>query len=260
MRETELISGKIEEITERGDLAVGMYTLLGYPSLSVSLKALKTLRNYGLTIFETAIPFSQGHSDELSEAIQFAHKVACTNGVSLVDVLKTYSNFRPNLYIVHEGTPIDSLANLFEEMAGVVDSVLLGWVGRDHEKLNQIAKAYGIDVAQQVSIDMDAETIRRTVHLAEGLVYLAVAPKTGGQIYPLNLIQSLIDKVKKQKNISVCCGFGIRTREQIERIGSLRGCDGVMIGTAVLESLGRSEKSFREYVKAIFQARLGLRS
>lgn len=255
-----MILEKIRETTEKGDVAVGIYTISGYPNLSTSLEALEILKKRDITIFETAFPLAQGHSPELSEAIKNAHKVACLNGISADDILKVYSNFRPNLYILHEGTARDSVKNLLEKMEGSVDAIFLGWSEGDLKTFHQISKSHGIDTVQLVSVHMNAEEIKHTVRYADGFVYLLVAPKTGGKIYSLDLIETVINKIKAQKDIPVCCGCGIRTADQVKTIGSLKGCDGVIIGTAILEALNRSVEELDEYLKTILDASKGIRT
>jgi tryptophan synthase alpha chain len=48
-----------------------------------------------------------------------------------------------------------------------------------------------------------------------------------------------LDRVRASSPLPVCAGFGIRSREQVER---LRGhVDGVVIGSALVEVLERGE-------------------
>jgi len=48
-----------------------------------------------------------------------------------------------------------------------------------------------------------------------------------------------LDRVRASSPVPVCAGFGIRSREQVER---LRGhVDGVVIGSALVERLERGE-------------------
>jgi tryptophan synthase alpha chain len=48
-----------------------------------------------------------------------------------------------------------------------------------------------------------------------------------------------MDRVKAVAKIPVCAGFGIRSRDQITRLGA--HVDGVVIGSALVESLERGD-------------------
>lgn len=250
---------KIRRTIERGDLSVGIYTILGYPNLRTSLEALRKLEEVGVTIFETAIPPAKGHSDDLGSTIRAAHMVSCLNKVSWIDILNVYSECRPNLYIMHQGTCIKFLDELLEKMEGKVDSILIGWREENLQRLHQVASSYNILLMASVSVDMSTEKMRHVIRFSDDLVYLAVAPGTGGCPYSLQRIKKAICTIRSQRDSVICCGYGIRTPEQAKSIGSLKGCDGIMIGTAALEALSHSLRRYGEYVKSITQACQGVK-
>lgn len=254
-----MIKEKIRQTTENGDLAVILYTIFGYPDRRTSQKALMMLQQFDITVFETAIPVAQC-SKELSDAIRNAHWEACRNGVWSEEVLEVYSNLRPNLYIVHEGTPLHSPEVLLEKMEGRVDAILLGWREKNVEKWHRIAQGYGIEMAQSVSPNMSRGEIKDVVRYAEGFIYLTAAPKTGGKVHAVNRILNTIQTIKEiREDIPICCGFGIKTPENVKRIGSLDGCDGVIIGTAILEALSKGLGEFERYVDGIVAAARGVK-
>ncbi len=52
-------------------------------------------------------------------------------------------------------------------------------------------------------------------------------------------VSDYLDRVRALATVPVCAGFGIRSREQVER---LRGhVDGVVVGSALVEVLERGE-------------------
>ena len=62
---------------------------------------------------------------------------------------------------------------------------------------------------------------------------------TGKQVAVPDEVLEYLDRVRASSPLPVCAGFGIRGREQVER---LRGhVDGVVIGSALVELLERGE-------------------
>ena len=73
---------------------------------------------------------------------------------------------------------------------------------------------------------------------SQGFVYAVTMTGTTGQhvAVPEEVI-SYLDRVRALSKVPVCAGFGIRSREQVER---LRGhVDGVVVGSALVEVLER---------------------
>jgi tryptophan synthase alpha chain len=66
---------------------------------------------------------------------------------------------------------------------------------------------------------------------------------TGKSVAVPDEVISYLDNVRGNAKVPVCAGFGIRGREQVER---LRGhVDGVVIGSALVEVLERGEDPTR---------------
>jgi tryptophan synthase alpha chain len=58
-----------------------------------------------------------------------------------------------------------------------------------------------------------------------------------------------MDRVKRCSSVPVCAGFGIRSRQQVERLAP--HVDGVVVGSALVETLERGEsvKAFLESLR-----------
>jgi tryptophan synthase alpha chain len=71
---------------------------------------------------------------------------------------------------------------------------------------------------------------------------------TTGKSVAAEDITAYLERVRDAATVPVCAGFGIRSREQVER---LRGqVDGVIIGSALVEVLERGE-SPQEFLAAL---------
>jgi tryptophan synthase alpha chain len=75
---------------------------------------------------------------------------------------------------------------------------------------------------------------------SEGFVYaVTMTGITGRNVAVPDTVLEYLAQVKRVAKVPVCAGFGIRSREQIER---LRGhVEGVIVGSALVEVLERGE-------------------
>lgn len=249
------IEDNIREANNRGDAAVGFYTVLGYPSLSISKEALILLWKHDVTLFETALPV-QYPSFELSDTVRKALRSMQINQISATNVLQTYSAFRPNLFIIHEGTSFGSFETFIAEIEGYVDGILVGWDNKSYYKIGQ---KYNIEIVQLVTPLMSKKEIEHRTHLAQGFVYLEAAQKTGGRLYPLSVVERTLKSIKSVRDTPVCCGFGIKTAQDVRRVASLKGCNGVLIGTQLLRMMEKGIEPLKEYVNSIVTACKGIK-
>ena len=75
---------------------------------------------------------------------------------------------------------------------------------------------------------------------SQGFVYaVTMTGTTGKNVAVPESVVEYLERVRKVAPVPVCAGFGIRAREQVER---LRGhVDGVVVGSALVEVLERGE-------------------
>jgi tryptophan synthase alpha chain len=75
---------------------------------------------------------------------------------------------------------------------------------------------------------------------AQGFVYAVTMTGTTGKSAEVpDDVLAYMDRVKRCSTVPVCAGFGIRSREQVARFAS--HVDGVVVGSALVESLDRCE-------------------
>jgi len=74
----------------------------------------------------------------------------------------------------------------------------------------------------------------------QGFVYAVTMPATTGKSVAVpEDVLAYMDRVRAVSPIPVCAGFGIRGREQVERMTG--HVDGVVVGSALVEVLERGE-------------------
>jgi tryptophan synthase alpha chain len=99
---------------------------------------------------------------------------------------------------------------------------------------------HGIAMVQMVTPVTKPERMRQLCESSQGFIYAVTMTGTTGKnvAVPTQVIDYL-DQVRALSKLPVCAGFGIRSREQVER---LRGhVDGVVVGSALVEVLERGE-------------------
>lgn len=254
------IRSRIFHETANGNVAFIPFTILGFPDLATSEKGLQILEDYGATIFETAIPVPRGFSSETNRAIKTANRRACDNGVTYGRVIDAYRIYRPNICIVYRSSFLPQLDVLLSDMSDSVDGILLerGIIGE--KKALEYNRMYGLEVLQAVTPEMSDLEIEKLVRSTQGMIYLTLSFKTGGRIYPLELISRKISHIKSiRQDIPVCCGFGLRNAQDIDTIARIKGCDGIIVGTPLLQAIERGIKDFEDTIKSMILATRNVR-
>jgi tryptophan synthase alpha chain len=98
----------------------------------------------------------------------------------------------------------------------------------------------GLALVQMVTPVTPKARMRAICAASQGFVYAVTTTGTTGRhgALPDDLI-AYLDALRARSPIPVCAGFGIRTREQVERF---RGhADGVIVGSALIEVLESGE-------------------
>jgi tryptophan synthase alpha chain len=104
--------------------------------------------------------------------------------------------------------------------------------------LRKALDAHGIAMVQMVTPVTKPQRMKQLCDSSQGFVYaVTMTGTTGRNVAVPDEVVAYLDRVRALAKVPVCAGFGIRSREQVER---LRGhVDGVVIGSALVEVLER---------------------
>jgi tryptophan synthase alpha chain len=93
-------------------------------------------------------------------------------------------------------------------------------------------------MVQMVTPVTKPERMQQLCDSSQGFVYAVTMTGTTGKNVTVPVeVMGYLDRVRALAKVPVCAGFGIRSREQVER---LRGhVDGVVVGSALVEVLER---------------------
>ena len=196
-------------------------------------------------VVEIGVPFTDPMADGVM--IQRASHAALGAGVSLRWILKELAQSSatgaPRLLMSYLNPLLAfGLGELPEAAAraGVSGFIVPDLPYEESTELGTALNAYGLALVQMVTPVTPLERQRTLCAASQGFVYAVTMTGTTGRAtaVPDEVIRYL-DAVRSVATLPICAGFGIRNREQVER---LRGhVDGVIVGSALVECLERNE-------------------
>jgi len=98
----------------------------------------------------------------------------------------------------------------------------------------------GLALVQMVTPVTPPERLKMLCAASQGFVYaVTMTGTTGKSVAVPDDVLAYMDRVRAASPVPVCAGFGIRSREQVERMHG--HVDGVVVGSALVEVLERRE-------------------
>ena len=245
MSPQQQITEAIRGAKAQGRPALVAYITAGFPTRSGFLEQLRAV-SAAADVVEIGVPFTDPMAD--GTTIQRSSRAALAQGVSLRWILSELSA-RPR----ESGSPLLLMSYLNPLLAyGVetlpIDAARAGVAGfivpdlpfEECGELRAALSAQGLALVQFVTPVTPMERMQSLCRESSGFVYAVTMTGTTGK--NVAVPQSVLDYFARVKSVSpkpVCAGFGIRSREQVERLAP--HVDGVIVGSALVEVLERSE-------------------
>ncbi|SFM01101.1 tryptophan synthase subunit alpha [Methylobacterium pseudosasicola] len=222
------------------------YVMAGDPDPETSLEVLKALPGAGADILEFGLPFTDPMAD--GPAIQAAGLRALKAGQGVAGTLDLVRRFRAE----NDGTPI----------------VLMGYFNPIHtygvERFLDDAVAAGVDGLIVVDLPPEEDSELCLPALAKGLAFIrlatpttderrlpAVLANTAGFVYYVSItgitgtatpdfgkVSEAVARIRRHTDLPVVVGFGVKTGAHAAAIA--KGADGVVVGSALVDTLVRS--------------------
>ena len=124
--------------------------------------------------------------------------------------------------------------------AGVAGFIVPDLPYDESVELRGALAARDVALVQMVTPVTTAERLERIGGASEGFLYaVTMTGTTGKNVSVPPETTRYLDAVRAASRVPVCAGFGIRGREQLERLRD--HVDGVVIGSALVERLERGE-------------------
>ena len=248
MSPRERISTAIRTAAAQGEPALVAYLTAGYPRREQFREHVRALAA-GADVVEIGVPFTDPMADGVT--IQRASLAALAQGVSLKWILAELTAMRDitaPLILMSYLNPLlafglGRLAQVAAE-AGVAGFIVPDLPLDESRELRAALAEKQIALVQMVTPVTEPQRLKELCAGSQGFVYaVTMTGTTGKSVAVPDEVIRYLDNVRSNAPVPVCAGFGIRGREQVER---LRGhVDGVVIGSALVEVLERGEDPTR---------------
>lgn len=243
--------------------ALVTYIMAGDPDLAGSAAMLKALPAAGADIIELGFPFSDPMAD--GPTIQAAAGRALNNGMTLAKTIQLVADFRRN----NSDTPVVLMgyANPVLHL-GIQKTVeIAAKAGADGLLIVDVPPEEGADWAKACAANglawirlaaptTDAARARVILARASGfLYYVSLTGITGSKTADAAAAAAAIAELKKQTDLPIAVGFGIKTPEQAKAIAG--SADAVVVGSAVVDLMQKGQEKALAFVQELARAMKG---
>ena len=261
-----IIKSTFKNLESINSKALVTYTVAGDPNLDTSEKIISEIVTSGADIIEIGVPFS----DPMSEGpvIQMAHERSLVNNTSLVDILslskKLKKKFKstPIVLMGYFNTFINSLNStksihdinddICNELKnnGVDGLIIVDLPYEESEAIFKKLSNYEIDLIRLISPTTNYSRMNDIISNSSGfLYYVSLKGITGADIDSYDELKERVQQIKNSSNIPVVIGFGIKDQETASNMSSF--ADGIVIGSAIVDMVGRMKKEDSATLKKI---------
>jgi tryptophan synthase alpha chain len=238
------ISTAIRSAASRGNPALVGFLTAGYPRKESFGKDLRAVAA-GADVVEIGVPFTDPMADGVT--VQRSSQAALAQGVSLRWILAELASI-PKL-----DAPVLLMSYLNPLLAFGLDALaesaargnVSGFIVPDlpydeSDELRAALEPQGLALVQLVTPVTKPERLKRVCAASQGFVYaVTMTGTTGKSVAVPDEVLAYLDNVRAASSVPVCAGFGIRNRDQVQRLSG--HVDGVIVGSALVEVLERQE-------------------
>jgi tryptophan synthase alpha chain len=243
MSARDTITAAIRNARSQGRPALVAYITAGFPKRETFLQQLASVAE-AADVVEVGVPFSDPMAD--GTTIQRSSRVALEQGVSLKWILSELTRATPRprapLLLMSYLNPLlafglDKLPKAAAE-AGVSGFIVPDLPYEECADMRSALEAQGLALVQFVTPVTPQQRMKMLCDGSAGFVYAVTMTGTTGK--NVAVPQDVLDyfaRVKAVSPVPVCAGFGIRSRDQVERMTPY--VDGVIVGSALVEVIER---------------------
>jgi tryptophan synthase alpha chain len=225
-----------------GRAALIGYLPVGYPSVDVSIDAMRAMVAGGVDIVEVGVPYSDPVMD--GPTIQAAAEPAVRAGVGIKDALRAVSavaDAGAAAVIMTYWNPVErfGVERFAEGLAGAAGSGAITPDLIPDEAAHWLAAtdAHGLDRIFLVAPSSSDARIVSTAGASRGFVYAAaLMGVTGARASVGDAAATLVGRVRTlSPDVAVCVGLGVSDGEQAAEVAAF--ADGVIVGSALVRCL-----------------------
>ncbi|MCX7645875.1 MAG: tryptophan synthase subunit alpha [Rhodobacteraceae bacterium] len=238
------IDARFAALRAEGRKAFVAYVMAGDPDYATSLEIVKGLPAAGVDIIELGMPFTDPMAD--GPTIQLAGQRALAGGQTLQKTLDMVAEFRKadrETPVVMMGyyNPIYSRGVerfLTEAKAAGIDGlIVVDLPPEEDEELCIPAREAGLNFIRLATPTTDDRRLPKVLQNTSGFVYyVSITGITGAAAAQAAEVAPEVARIKRQTDLPLVVGFGIRTPEAAEAIA--RVADGAVVGSAIVRMIG----------------------
>lgn len=244
MLPSERIAEAIREAASGGEPALVAFLTAGFPQRAKFREHVAAVAG-AADVVEIGVPFTDPMADGMT--IQRSSQEALRQGVTLqwiFDELTAMPRVHAPLLLMSYLNPLLNYG--YQRLAAAsIAAGVCGYIVPDlpldeSAALRAALDPHGLALVQMVTPVTPPDRLARLCAASQGFVYAVTMTGTTGHsaATPAGVLEYLA-RVRAVAKVPVCAGFGIRTREHVER---LRGAvDGCVVGSALVEVLERGE-------------------
>ena len=243
------IQAKFAELRAQGKSAFVAYVMAGDPDYDISLEVVNGLPGAGVDIIELGLPFTDPMAD--GPTIQLAGQRALQGGMTLKQTLALAAAFRQDdqttpIVLMGYYNPIHShgvAAFLVDAKAAGIDGlIIVDLPPEEDDELCLPAGQAGLHFIRLATPTTDEKRLPKVLQNTSGFIYyVAITGITGAGSRSAAAVGAEVTRIKASTDLPICVGFGIKTPAAAAEMATV--CDGVVVGSAIVEKLGAGESA-----------------
>jgi len=240
------LADRFTELRTEGRSGLVTFITAGDPNEKVSAEILAGLPSNGADIIELGMPFTDpmadGPSIELASVRALAAGQTTSKTLSMVAEFRRQNTVTP-IVLMGYYNPIYAYGlSAFAEdaaTAGVDGLIIVDLPPEEEKEFSIFSKAFGIDIVRLIAPTSTDARITTLVKDAAGFVYyVSVRGITGTRSANAVDIAQNVVRIRKQTDLPIAVGFGIRTPKQAADVAAV--ADAAVVGTAIVEKISSS--------------------
>ena len=235
------MSKRINEVFADKKKKLVTFVTGGDPDQTTSQKILNTIIKNGADIIEIGMPFSDPMAD--GPTIQLSSNRAIQNGTNLDTIFDICQNIRKT----NDVTPIIlmgyynvilhyGIKNFTEKCSsiGIDGLIIVDLQPEEDSELYVSIKSHNIDLIRLITPTTTKERLKIiTSHASGFLYYVTITGITGQKSADLEELKNSIKDIRKQSQLPIVAGFGIKNKEQVKEI--CQTTDGAVVGSSIVK-------------------------
>lgn len=231
------------------------YICAGDPSLDMTEKLVYALEEAGADVIELGIPYSDPLAD--GPVIQAASIRSIQDGFKIDKFFETVRNIRKNSNVplaamVYYSSIVGYGREKFVENCvenGIDGLIVPDLPYEEYDELMPLVEKTNVELIPLVAVT-SGDRIEMLTKESKGFVYCVSSLGVTGERKCFDArVDDFVLGVKKATNTPACIGFGISTREDVERFEKI--ADGVIVGSAIVKKIFECKCNLEEVKKFV---------